>query len=134
MEISFDRKSTLAQLEDRDFGEPEFGSSLVETAHKLYRQPLSEFTVEDLRLMIGQGIGLPFLVPLGIEVLERDALAGGDYHPGDLLLAVLRISKDFWKEHQELYWRVYELVADLPGILRDLIQAIDRFQAEKPSA
>src|ERR1051325_10945584 len=106
--MSFDRNSTLDQLEGRGLGEPEFGSSLMEKAHKLFKQPLSAFTVEDLRLMIGQGLGLPFLVPLAIEVLERDPLASGDYHAGDLLLAVLRVSTNFWKEHQDLCWRVHE--------------------------
>ena len=125
-----DRNRTLEQLEGRELGEPEFGSSLVERAHELYKQPLSAFTVEDLRLMIGQEIGLKFLVPMAIEVLERDPLAEGDYYSGDLLSAVLKVSKDFWTEHQELYWRVYELASDLLSSLAELKEPIEKFQAQ----
>jgi hypothetical protein len=39
--------------------------------------------------MIGQKIGLPYLVPLAINALEQDPLAQGDYYPGDLLANVI---------------------------------------------
>src|SRR5687768_11907285 len=124
--MSFNRNSTLEELEDTELGEPEFGSSLVTRVHQLYKQPLATFTVEDLRLMIGQGFGLRFLVPLAVERLETDPLAGGDYHPGDLLLAVLRVDKEFWKEHQDLCWSVSELTASLPSIFAELKESIDK--------
>ena len=128
--MSFDRNKSLEELEGIKLESPDFGSSLVQRAHQLYRQPLVAFTVEDLRLMIGQDIGLEFLVPLAIEVLEDNPLAGGDYHFGDLLLAVLRVKKDFWSVHQDLRRRVYELTAGLAGILDELKQSVDKFQAQ----
>lgn len=128
--MPLDTNRTLEQLEGRQLGDPEFGSALVEKAHRLYRQPLSAFTIEDLRLMISQELGLEFLVPLAIDILEKDPLAGGDYYPGDLLFAVLRIRKDFWKLHRDLYWRICELTADLPPILFALKESIEEFQAQ----
>lgn len=116
-----------------NWGEQLFDSSLVSTAHRLYQKPLCEFTVEDLRLMIGQGIGLHFLVPLAIEKLEKNFLTYGDYHPGDLVRSVLTVEGDFWRTHQELYWRVYELAVALPSIMQDLITTIESFCAESPS-
>jgi hypothetical protein len=126
--MSVDRNSNLEQLEGTKLGEPEFGSSLVPRAHELYRKPLFEFTIEDLRLMIGQGLGLPFLIPLALEVLETEPLAEGDYHPGDLLLAVLRVRRDFWKEHQDLCWQLKELTANLPAIFAELKTSVEDFQ------
>ena len=128
--MSFDRNSTLEQLEGEDLGEPEFNFSLVLKLHELYRKPLSTFTVEDLRLMIGQSLGLPFLIPMALEILESDPLAAGDYYPGDLLSAVLGTSKDFWKENPDLYRRVNDLLVRLPSLSSHLTVSIERFRAQ----
>ncbi len=61
---SADHERRLQELEASDWGEPEYGSHLVTTCHRLRRTPVRDFTVGELRIMIGQGIGLPWLVPL----------------------------------------------------------------------
>ncbi len=128
--MSFDRNSSLEELEDMKLGDPEFGSALVTRVHQLYKKPLVTFTVEDLRLMIGQAIGLRFLVPLALETLERDPLASGDYYEGDLLLTVLRVDKEFWKEHPDLCWSLQESTAHLPSIFAELKESIEKFHAQ----
>jgi hypothetical protein len=80
---------TLDQLECDVWGEPTFDSYLVTTCHRLRTKPIDEFSVEDLRIMIGQKIGLPHLIPLAVPVLEREPLAEGDFYPGDLLANVI---------------------------------------------
>jgi hypothetical protein len=50
--------STLEQLEGDGWGEPSYPSHLVTECHRLRRIQLREFTVENLRIMIGQNIGL----------------------------------------------------------------------------
>ena len=64
MKGSFDRQKSLQELEQDNWGEPPYNSYLVTTIHRLRRKPLAEFATEDLRIMIGQRIGLPFLIPL----------------------------------------------------------------------
>ena len=81
---------TLEQIENDDWGEPEFDSHLVKTCHRLRRKPLEEFTTEDFRIMIGQNISLEHLVPRAIEKLREEPLAEGDYYGGDLLSAVIK--------------------------------------------
>ncbi len=76
---------TLDELEHSVVKEPPFDSYLVTTCYRLRKKPIDEFTVEDLRIMVGQKIGLPHLLPLAIAVLEREPLAEGDFYPGDLL-------------------------------------------------
>jgi len=93
---------TLEELEGVVWGDPECDSHLLSTCHRLRRKPLDEFTAEDLRIMIGQGIGLPHLVPRALNLLEREPLAEGDCYPGDLLISLVRPSL---------------LVATLPGAL-----------------
>jgi hypothetical protein len=64
--------------------------------------PVGELSIEGLRLLIGQRIGLPHLVPLAVEVLCDDPLAEGDYYPGDLLKNVLDVDPAIWRERPEL--------------------------------
>ncbi|MEL6977907.1 MAG: contact-dependent growth inhibition system immunity protein [Pseudomonadota bacterium] len=83
------RHLSLEALERRVWREPSFPSRLVTTCHRLRRIPIRDLSVEDLRLLIGQSIGLEYLVPLAIERLDEDPLAAGDFFPGDLLLQVV---------------------------------------------
>ena len=93
---------TLTQIEKEDWGDPPYDSFLVTECHRLRHVPLRDLTVENLRLLIGQKISLPYTVPLALEHLLRDPMAEGDCYPGDLLKAVRDIGADFWKEHPAL--------------------------------
>lgn len=72
------------------------GSHLIKTCNALRKKQLKDFSVEDLRIMIGQDIGLNFLIPLAIEVLRNNILAEGDLYEGDLLKSVLTSDKEYW--------------------------------------
>ena len=85
-------------------------SHLVSTCNRLRKIQLKDFETEDLRIMIGQEIGLKYLVPLAIEKLTIDILVEGDYYPGDLLSAVLTIEKDFWIEFPTYWETVIEIL------------------------
>ncbi len=100
---------TLAELEGVEWGEPDFPSYLVRTCHELRKKPVEEFTVEDLRIMIGQQIGLDHLMPRAIDVLERQPLAEGNFFRGDLLVNVVKAS-DWLRGRTELLSRVVSIV------------------------
>lgn len=102
------RERTLEQVEGEDWGEPTFGSGLVIRCHELRKVPLADLSAEDLRLLIGQKIGLEHLVPLALNVLAKDPWVEGDLYPGALIWAVVQIDHSFWKEH--------------PAFLRELIE------------
>ena len=115
-----ERNRSLQNLDGQDWGEAKFPSYLVRTCHALRRKPLRDFTVEDLRIMIGQNFSLEYLVPLAIERLQRDPLAAGDFYPGDLLGSVLKVKSSFWQRRPDLRQAVEALVAlmpDFPDIL-----------------
>jgi hypothetical protein len=84
------RVETLEQLEDDIWPPADYDSYLVSTVYRLRKKPLGDFTVEDLRIMIGQGLGLPHLMLPAVEVLEQEPLAAGDFYAGDLLDSVVR--------------------------------------------
>lgn len=97
-----DRGKSLQELEGVDWGEPAFNSGLVTECHRLRRVPLHEFNAENLRVMIGQQISLPHLIPLALELLRNNPFAEGHFYKGDMLVAVLRAEQAFWLEHIEL--------------------------------
>src|SRR5262245_44580326 len=90
---------TLDDLDPPAWAEPKEHSHLVMTCHRLRSKRISDFTVEDLRIMIGQGIGVAHLVPPALGVIENDPLAAGDMYPGDLLVCVLSLEPGFWRQH-----------------------------------
>jgi len=123
-----ERSRTLDELDPPAWGEPTYDSYLVTTCHRLRRKPLREFSTEDLRIMIGQGIGLRWLVPLALEVLEEDPLAAGDFYSGDLLAAVLRVGPTFWSQEPEWHVRAKAVVAQISHIPKELAQDIAAFR------
>ena len=71
---------------------------------------LDKFTVEDLRLMIGQKFSLQYLIPLAIEQLQRDIFVEGNLYPGDLLTYVLSVDTKFWLANKDLWTKINELI------------------------
>jgi CDI immunity proteins len=129
VKTGFDRNKSIEELEGVDWGEPNSDSSLVTTCHRLRRKPLNRFTEEDLRIMIGQKISLPYLIPLAIERLEEDPLVETCFFRGDLLAVVLRVGEPFWSDHPELFERVCQRVQGVKIILPSL----DEIDAEMVS-
>jgi hypothetical protein len=87
---------TLEHLDNQTWPEPEYDSHLVTTVHRLRKKPLEHFTIEDLRIMLGQQLSAEYLMPLALDILERNPLAEGDFYPGDLFMAALTQPESFW--------------------------------------
>ena len=89
--MEIDLNQTLLDLEREKWSDPTMvWTPLTRRIRDLARIPLREFTVEDLRLLIGQERALDTLLPLALEELRRDPFAEGDMYVGDLLMTVLR--------------------------------------------
>ena len=109
--MSDERGKTLTDLEGQDWGPPNYQSYPVETIHRLRHKPIDDFSIEDLRITIGQQVGTRWLVPIAIERLMNDPLCEGDFYPGDLLNAVLKVDESYWKRHPNAREKV-SLVVD----------------------
>lgn len=108
---NYETKS-LAQL-DKKYSpaeEVDFPSTLVIRHNTLLSMPIREYSVEDLRLMIGQNTGLQYLIPVAINHLRQNILAEGDYYEGDLLKKVLTSDKNFWLKHGSLCRELIEVI------------------------
>lgn len=114
------QKSTIEDIE-QDFGgqQPENTSNLVSTIHQLRQKNLNEFTVEDMRIAIGQNVGLPILLPIAFDFLGEDICSEGDNHPADLLLSVLNVSHAFWESHIELQKLLKQLCSERLEIITE---------------
>jgi len=98
-------------LEKQDFGNPnEAPTNMVKRCLELCKVPLNQFTVEDLRLMIGQDFSLRYLIPLATEHLKEDIFVEGDMYPGDLLKNVLSVDTNFWRNNKHLWTEINELI------------------------
>jgi hypothetical protein len=107
------RDRSLQQL-DPSLRLPQGDSYLESEVRRLLGVPIKQFCIEDLRLLIGQGIGLEHLVPIAVAHLEAHPLAQGDFYSGDLLKQVMDVDEPFW--------------IDRPELRRRLIVALERAQ------
>ena len=97
---------TLEEIENDYWHEEVFPTALVEKCHLARKKKLKDLEAGDVRLLIGQNISLPYLVPLAAKWLENDILTDATFYPGDLLVSVLRVPGAFWKENLAL-WNMY---------------------------
>lgn len=121
------RNKSIQALEKKDWGEPKFDSYLVKRCFQLSKIPLDKFTVEDLRLMIGQGFALEYLMILALEILQNNILAEGDYYPGDLLKNVIDTPPNFWIANHHLYHQLKKLILDEQNTIEDQNILLDKF-------
>ena len=128
---------TLTQIEGQDWGEPTYNSYVVTNSHRLRHKPLREFTAEYLRFMLGQQNSLPVLMPMAVDVLDADPLAGGDMYEGALLAMAVRVAPQFWREHPRLWYRLDAVLL----VARQFHEALERqvfpaavaFEAARPA-
>ncbi|MEU8175339.1 contact-dependent growth inhibition system immunity protein [Microbispora hainanensis] len=116
----------MEELErDRWPDPPDDATRLVSTVHALRHRPIGTLDVEDLRLLIGQNVGLPHLLPLALEILRDNPLAEGDMYEGDLLSAVVTRNPATWSQFPNLERQLRAILlelADLPSSLREKVE------------
>jgi hypothetical protein len=106
---------------------PPDATSVIKRCHELRTKPLRDFTVEDLRIMIGQQVALGRMVALSLDRLQPDSLVENDF-PGDLLASVLQVDAVFWEQSPDLDVEVRRLAErvdqrlELEPRLRELIK------------
>jgi hypothetical protein len=119
------REQSLEELDGEHWEEPADATSLIRECLRLRKVPIGQLTAGDLRLLLGQRIGTAWLVPLALERLAEEPLAG-EWYPGDLLNAVLQADATYWADHPTevmKLWRVRESLekvrADAEKLLAD---------------
>jgi CDI immunity proteins len=108
---------SLTRLENHDWGDaPPDATGLMASVHRLRHTPVGDLRPDDLRVLIGQQVGVDVLVPLALPLLRADPLLEGAHYPGDLLAAVLRLPASYWAAHPARRAEVEQLLATIePG-------------------
>jgi hypothetical protein len=128
------RDRSLEELERNRWPAPRGEvTNLIARVHALRRKPLAELTVENLRMLIRQDVGLAYLLPLALEVLRERPMAEGDLYEGDLLSAVLTRKTETWKASPELALDVRLIVSELVDPPSHIRQEAARFLSLNPA-
>ncbi|MBR0753448.1 hypothetical protein JQ604_14770 [Bradyrhizobium jicamae] len=128
-----DEHLTLQQIDGQDWGNPEAGETgMVAKCRRLRRTPLKDLSVSDLRLLIGQEIGLTTLVPRALLRVSSDPLTEGDYYPGDLLSVLLRVKGAYWSENPDELVRLVSIAKSVETNDRKVVDECRAFLAAYP--
>lgn len=97
-----------------------YNSSIEWRRYQLYRTPLEHFSIDDVRFMILQQLGLEFLIPKAVGQLEHRILVEGNYYRGDLLNSIFQIPASFRPAHRRLYNMVLDVLTDQQAVLDNI--------------
>lgn len=101
---------SIEEYEHDFWKEQDFPTELVKKAFVLRKKKLKDLDASDLRVAIGQGVALPYTVPLAFEMLKDNLMVDADFYPGDILKSLLEIDEFFWKGHCSLWQEVNSLI------------------------
>lgn len=91
---------SIEELENDYRSETEFSSYVSETCHSARKKTITKLSYEEIRLMIGQKIGLKYLLPVAVSILEKNPLIEVTFFKGDLLIQLLRLDIADWKDNK----------------------------------
>lgn len=123
---------SLNDLPGRHLGNPPPNATgLVRQCHELHRKPLSSMTPADLRVLISQGFALDLLMPLAMQVLEKEPLIDTAYYPGDLFAAVLGVGASFWASRPNMRASVEVLLDKAQPLPREVEKGLAAFRGTR---
>lgn len=107
-----DLSKSIEELENDYWGEPTHETYIIVTCHEARQKPIESLSDEEIRCLIGQKIGLKYLLPIAIEMLADDPLVCVTHFEGDLLLALLSLDDRDWTDNQEELDSLKKIVED----------------------
>ena len=94
------QSKSIEQLENDYWKEPsEFPTNLVKRCFEYRKIKVSELTIEQIRLLISQKIGIEFLIGIALEKLKQNIIVEGELYEGDLLDSVSKVPTEFWNKN-----------------------------------
>ena len=73
-----------------------FPSDLVKRCYEYRKIPISNLSIEQLRVLISQDIGIKFILETSLNKVARNPIAEGDLYEGDLLVALSKTNIKYW--------------------------------------
>jgi hypothetical protein len=98
-----DQSKSLQEIDGDDWGDPETAETpMIGRVLALRRKPLRDLDDGEVRLAVGQKVGFPIVLEVAIRRLRADPLIEGDYYPGDVLAALVRLDEVDWGGRDDL--------------------------------
>lgn len=101
---------SIAELENIECADCGIDSYVVRTSLNALKKPLNQLSIEEIRLLITQKIGVKYLLPVAVNSLEDDLFQEVTYYDGDLLNAVLNLPMSFWNDNKNEYEKMRVLI------------------------
>lgn len=120
---------SIEELENNYWEDSDFHSYVVQTSQNARKKPISQLSDEEIRLLIGQKIGLKYLIPIALSIISKNPIVEITFYEGDLLSQLLRLSENDWannkddlKFFQTMIKDNLTLIKSCDGISNDLIE------------
>ncbi|WP_436961080.1 contact-dependent growth inhibition system immunity protein [Streptomyces sp. SudanB182_2057] len=126
-----DRNRSIEELEGNRWPAPPADSTtMVRNVHDLRRRAIEDLTVEDLRRLIAQDIGLHWLLPIALDFLRETAPqeAAAGWYDDDLLSAVLTRRESVWRNAPQLARHLDGTVRMLTDLSPYIQREVDDFR------
>ncbi|WP_371623192.1 contact-dependent growth inhibition system immunity protein [Streptomyces sp. NBC_01116] len=133
MNHEIDETKSLEQLEGIQWpAPPADATGLVKAAHDLRKLPVGRLDAHELSRLIGQDIGVPWLLPLALDLLHRTASdqSLGGFYDDDLLTAALTRKSHVWKSNPRWVTKMKEIITALDDISPHIQEDIQEFLTE----
>ncbi|MEO8635109.1 MAG: contact-dependent growth inhibition system immunity protein [Gemmatimonadales bacterium] len=112
--------ASLYDLEGHDLPQAVATSMLDATLRRHRRTPVEHLGTEALRFLLEEDPSAVILLRVAIDRLERDPFLAGDFHLGDLLVAVLTRPPAIFHVERELRARAFLVARDAEELLEFL--------------
>lgn len=115
---------SLNELEKNDERQNNLKSGLTEKCNLARSKKLKNLSNEEVRILLGQHIGLHYTVPLALNLLESNPLCAGDLYAGDILVMLLMVEREFWHSNPALNNRLVEIRITVEEIYSTIAEEI----------
>jgi hypothetical protein len=106
-------KESIEELEKNCWDEPpHYSSYVVITSYKARQKPICELTDEEIRLLISQKIGLKYLLPIAVRMLQINPFMMITFYPGDLMNCLLTLDVEDWKDNTDVFRNFFQIALD----------------------
>jgi hypothetical protein len=123
--------STFSQLDKNNAAKGQMDSGLGKWYESVKNVPIEELTIDDLARALRQKVHLQSVVPIVLETLEKDPLAGHQYE-GELISALSRVPSELWNHQPSLFLRATAIVKRSRHLFdREVREELDKFMQEK---
>lgn len=94
--INIDSTKSIEELENDFWQDHDYPTDLIKKIHLYRKIPLKELSLEQIRVLITQNVGLKFLIPEALEILNTNILTDTGLYEGDLLISVISCDSSYW--------------------------------------